>query len=312
MTIEQHDERQKFIVIVTAFIIHLLLCSSLFFTNFQPPTGDIIYFSAADQPAEVPVIFQDPDMHNTPADQQWAAMTARASQFGNPDDEMSAGFTQDESVNSHSNESASSDEEGEDGDQDTSSSVSGEYQPPTAIRDSTPGLQPMIDSSALSVSQRKKGGLTKTQKKAAQQLAVFTKGYLEQIGTNGNNIVSLVGGDPTKRPTAEQLKYERYWAKIQWCLQNSFKINYDRFVPTRSIHCIMKIFFSVDRQGRMHDLHIVQSSGNRTLDNFMHYAFDYAAGSLPPLPSFIKDPYPMTWVVDVAIDAQPRWGVALD
>ena len=58
-------------------------------------------------------------------------------------------------------------------------------------------------------------------KKAQQALAGITKGYLEQLTQEGNNLIKTIGGDPNKKPSTEQLKYERYLAKIQWSIQSA-------------------------------------------------------------------------------------------
>ena len=154
----------------------------------------------------------------------------------------------------------------------------------------------------------KEGQPTAAYKKAAQiqkakaqkAVASITRGYLEQLTNEGTNLIKTIGGDPNKRPTAEQLKHERYLAKIQWCLQNSHNINKDKCINTEPIQATMKVYFALKKNGAMESLQIMQSSGNAYVDNYIKTLFEHASTSFPPLPSYITDePYKLLYHVMV-------------
>lgn len=326
MIIDQQYEK-KGIVVIAALLVHLFLCTTFFIADLRMSDDHTLDFSHAPQ-SDAPIVFQD---LNDPAtqkmlqepdnDNQWAAMTAAPSNFGLPDadiNQLPDSAIQDAATdlaqadNEPTRESASADQSiaqsMQQADQNINTAL---LEKGTFLHSDSKSDTPKtaMESATQALTDARSPG---TQQKAAQQLAAFTRGYLHQVNTAGENLVTLMGGDPTKRPGVEQLKYERYWAKIQWCIQNSFAINRDRYQPVKAIHCTMKIFFAVSRDGKISNLHIMQSSGHNELDSFMNFAINYAASSFPPLPNFIKDdPYPMTWLINVIVDTQPRYSAAL-
>ena len=122
--------------------------------------------------------------------------------------------------------------------------------------------------------------------KKNMSLADLTRGFLDQIKDEGNNTIKMEG-DPNKMPTDEQLKHERYLQKIQWCLQNSFKIYRER-APMVAENTEVKVYLEIEQSGHINQVHIAQTSGNPTFDQFMLFAFNEASSSFPPLPQFIK------------------------
>ncbi len=151
------------------------------------------------------------------------------------------------------------------------------------------------------------------QAQARKALAGITKGYLEQLTQEGNNLIKTIGGDPHKMPTAEQLKYERYLAKIQWCLQNAHDINRGKCENHHSIQATIKMHFKISRAGTMSDLRIVQSSGDQFVDKYIFSLFQYASSSFPPLPAYIKeDPYPLLYTVMVNWNMNQTFSMGLN
>ncbi len=122
--------------------------------------------------------------------------------------------------------------------------------------------------------------------KKTLSLADLTRGFLDQIKDEGDNAIKM-DGDPNKMPTDEQLKHERYQQKIQWCLQNTFKIYRER-APRVAENTEIKVYLEIEQDGHIHELQIAQSSGNASFDQFMMFAFKEASPSFPPLPRFIK------------------------
>ena len=141
---------------------------------------------------------------------------------------------------------------------------------------------------------------------AQKSLAGITKGYLQYLENEGNNLIKTVGGDPNKKPTAEQLKYENYVAKIflQW--QNACKINGDK-IPVKYANTSMHVCLTINRAGKMADLIIRQSSGDTLIDNYVISLWNYASSSFPPLPAYIKnDTLVLPVVITIQWDASTR------
>jgi TonB family protein len=154
-------------------------------------------------------------------------------------------------------------------------------------------------------SSQKTHKISAKKRQAQKALATITRGYLEQLKQEGENLIKTIGGDPNKMPTAEQLKYERYLAKIQWCLQNTHAINRDKCQTHEPIEATMRVYFTLNRAGKMADLKIIQSSGNAFVDRYIRELFEQASSSFPPLPAYIKeDPYQLLYSVLVC------WNVA--
>ncbi len=134
--------------------------------------------------------------------------------------------------------------------------------------------------------------------KQTLSLADLTRGFLDQIKDEGSNTIKMEG-DPNKMPTDEQLKHERYLQKIQWCLQNTFKI-YREKAPRVAENTEVKVYLEIQQDGHIHELQIAQSSGNTSFDQFMMFAFKEASPSFPPLPGFIKKtPFQIVYTVIV-------------
>ncbi len=131
----------------------------------------------------------------------------------------------------------------------------------------------------------------KAKKQQAQKImAGITRGYLDQLQNEGNDLVQTIGGDPNKKPTAQQLKEQQYVAKVIWCLQNARSILSPLVLKERQDMTIF-ITLILDQNGKKIDLKLTRSSGNPTVDDYFMKLFEYASSSFPPLPSYIQAPY---------------------
>jgi len=142
-------------------------------------------------------------------------------------------------------------------------------------------------------------------------LAQLTKGFLEHMKDEGKHRITTIGKEG-RTPTAEQLKHERYVEKLSWCLQNSFKINSDKFPPTEPDKTIVKVYLALNQNGTVKELKIVESSGNRSLDQFVHYIFRDASSSFPPVPHYFPhNPYTITYIIEINPIRNSRIGLHL-
>ncbi len=133
-------------------------------------------------------------------------------------------------------------------------------------------------------------------KKPPLSLAQLTQGFMHRLKDEGRYAVSMLG-NKSGRPTEEQLKYERYLQKLEWCFQNSLRINRDRIPPTPQ-DATVYIRMILNRDGTPQQLSVAKPSGNILLDKFILFVFQDASSSFPPIPPYLKDdPFAITCLV---------------
>ena len=73
------------------------------------------------------------------------------------------------------------------------------------------------------------------------------------------------------------------------------------------IEATMKLYFTLNRMGKMSNFRIIQSSGNAFADKYITSLFEFASSSFPPLPDYIKeDPYPLFYTVMINWNMSPN------
>lgn len=142
-------------------------------------------------------------------------------------------------------------------------------------------------------------------------LAQITKGFVENLKNKGDHLVTMKG-DKNGVPTDEQLKYERYLQRIQWCVQNSIKIHQRHYVPSTPFKTSLDVYVALDRDGKLAELTLVRSSGVPDLDEFILFAFKDASTSFPPMPAFFKkELFTVLFYVKCAEALQSGFGLSM-
>lgn len=137
----------------------------------------------------------------------------------------------------------------------------------------------------------------KIEKEKKLTLADLTKKVLAQAQRHGatrdqnsNHLINITGKNRGKA-TADQLKHERYIAKLFECMQTSFKLFQPSFrftiIPTTQ-SLVTAINLNLDTKGKIIDLQLVQSSGCTQYDLFVMKVIKNAGTSFPPLPEYFK------------------------
>ncbi len=132
-------------------------------------------------------------------------------------------------------------------------------------------------------------------------MANLARGFLDNIKNEGTSAITMIGGKEGGRITSEQLKVERYVQRLNWYLQNSFRINRDRY---RKQHpsTTAEVYLSLERNGRIKDVHILRTSGDPLLDDHTLYVFKDAGSSFPPVPHYLtQEPFTITYVVEYSV-----------
>lgn len=133
-------------------------------------------------------------------------------------------------------------------------------------------------------------------------LADITQGFLEQWKNKGPNLVRMYGND-NAAPTEEQIRYERYAARILWCLQNAWNIKLSELPRHVAVESDLQICMVINKQGKLDTVTVMRSCGHTEVDKFIVGTIHYASSSFPPLPGFIKEvPFYMPWVIKLRLE----------
>ena len=279
----------KLTILSVSLTLHLLLVLVIFFLyqsnsadyplwKFDasvPATPETIFYETQSPPQEI--------IQETSSEQeqeQWAQLKARASTLGSTMDPLDDPYGTISSTPSDEDNQPIAQPE---------ITIKHESESQTSNLSTT-----FINKPTISISPQEK------KIKAQQAIAKITEGYLQQLTHEGENLIKTIGGDPTKTPTAYQLQYERYMAKLQWCLHNAHMMHQEKCAQYGPVQTTVKVNFILTRSGKMIDLRVIQSSGTETVDNYIRLLFQAASTSFPPLPAFIEnDPHSIIYHVMV-------------
>lgn len=130
-------------------------------------------------------------------------------------------------------------------------------------------------------SSQDKSPITRNTKKS---IVAMTKGFIENLHETDEGRDWLERkGDDNKRPSFEELKYISYEEKVTWHLQSSWKQNFGTN-PTIIIpegNAVAE--FQIKNDGTVHNITLLKSSGNQSLDQVILKSIEFAS-PFPPLP----------------------------
>jgi len=171
------------------------------------------------------------------------------------------------------------------------------HQEKTTIQRSKRIRQPRQKREPLQQQQQQKTISQPSHPKQIPTLAQLTQGFLYQANNEGSHAIHMLG-KKNSIPTDEQIKYERYLQKLNWCLQNSFNIHNDRYPSSHSSETTAQIYLALDKNGTIKHLNLVKSSGSRALDQFVLFIFRDTSSSFPPVPDYLPhDPFAITYTI---------------
>lgn len=115
-------------------------------------------------------------------------------------------------------------------------------------------------------------------------LAQLTQGFMQHLQESPMTVRSNNNG----QASMEQLQQMHYMQKVIACIVNSYKIHNNSSMRGYSMQQA-RVQLAINRDGSIHTLQLVQSSGNLTVDQFLLTMFQDAGSSFPPLPSSFKE-----------------------
>lgn len=149
--------------------------------------------------------------------------------------------------------------------------------------------------------QKEKTEITSQSSKAAVKnlsLSDIAQGLMQRMQENSQHYVESRGGREGQ-PTAEQIKYERYIAKLFACIQKSIRIHKQNLQIEVFQEAEVDFQLTLHRNGQLADLRLIRSSGYRQLDDFILFVVQDAASSFPPVPSYLKHTsYPLGFILN--------------
>jgi hypothetical protein len=132
---------------------------------------------------------------------------------------------------------------------------------------------------------------------AQRMMERIASSFMHAARDEQEHVITIIG-DPRRLPTADQIKRERYLAKLQECFHTSCATLRSQFPhiterPTEPI-----ISMKVHRDGSVSNITVIKPSNNAAVDQFYHTIFLDASRSFPPLPPhFPRDFYIFQWII---------------
>jgi TonB family protein len=144
-----------------------------------------------------------------------------------------------------------------------------------------------LHSSEDKIEMRFPGLKKKTPQPQKRNLIAMTKGFIENLKNEGNDWLERKGDD-SKRPSFEELKYISYEEKVTWCMQASWKQSFE-YSPLHELHTNEEavVDFSIDENGNLVSCDLLQSTGNKPLDDMIMKNMKLAS-PYPPLPKHFE------------------------
>lgn len=126
--------------------------------------------------------------------------------------------------------------------------------------------------------------------------------FMEQTKHGAESRIHTLGKEG-KKPTDQQLRYERYIEKIIICLETSLHVNRSR-AALPPVTKNPRVTIALNRRGNLTSFRIIETSGAKEVDDHIARSFYDAGSSFPPIPQYIiDDPLIITFTVTMT----PRW-----
>jgi len=131
---------------------------------------------------------------------------------------------------------------------------------------------------------------TVQQKKSSLTLAQLTSGFIAHMANKPGDSAVSTRGDKNKKPTAEQLIFERYQEKTYHCLLQSNNRYNNRYPDIAKYQTLeLQILVTYHANGLAHNISLLSPSGHREFDDYCMFIFTDASSSFPPVPpSFLR------------------------
>ncbi len=139
---------------------------------------------------------------------------------------------------------------------------------------------------------------TTLQPRRKVNIIAMTKGFIENLTHEGNDWLKR-DGDDSKRPSLEEMKFFSYEQRINWQLQSSWKLSFERNLGNQPMEGKVFVAFTIDEKGQASEIILVQSSGIKNLDKIVLQNIK-TASPFPPLPKhFNMKNYKVTRIIHV-------------
>jgi hypothetical protein len=133
-----------------------------------------------------------------------------------------------------------------------------------------------------------RGAAREGDKNSQREIIALTKGFIEKIdGENGKDFIDYESEEEAP-PDYSLLKYMMYEGKISWCLQATWKQNFQNAPHSRTPSLCQAFFiFTLDKKGYVITSELLQSTGYQDLDNMVLKTITLSS-PFPPVPSYFN------------------------
>jgi hypothetical protein len=160
-----------------------------------------------------------------------------------------------------------------------------------------PPLTPTSSQKTIPVQVKKVTRAGTISPRAQKIMSRIASSFIHAAKDEQAHCISIIG-DSNRMPTADQIKKERYLARLQQCLQVSLTTMRSHMPPIREQVTDTLISLKLHRDGSVSEIIIKKGSNCPALDQFYISAFLDASHSFPPLPSYFSlDFYTLQWIV---------------
>lgn len=297
---EQDVKKQRrfyFWFIIISLLLHFFFFWFLFFLRHYNETGQLWFQDQKELQAtqeeisanNATVIFEEEPAPETPTSKpmEWTSGGLKQPEQSAqeiPLEEELIPQAQPDTQKDQEQEAQAQDESTE-SEPESTSEPAAEPQEPTTLADEAP-VEKKVE--------QKKQRAEQTQKVSNEKLtlASLAKGFLNKLEEKGEHLVNMIG-NKKGNPTADQIKYERYFQKIDASLKSAMRIHRYKFdeitqsmAPTKT-RCIVTV--CLNRNGRTQNLSIAGASNIRVIDEFLLFLVKEASSAFPPVPKYITE-----------------------
>jgi outer membrane biosynthesis protein TonB len=161
----------------------------------------------------------------------------------------------------------------------------------------TPTLLPTSSQKTIPVNVKRITRAGSISPRAQKIMSRIASSFIHAAKDEQAHCISIIG-DSNRMPTADQIKKERYLARLQQCLQVSLTTMRPHMPSIREQVTDTLISLKLHRDGSVSEIVIKRGSNYPALDQFYIAAFLDASHSFPPLPSYFSlDFYTIQWIV---------------
>jgi len=152
----------------------------------------------------------------------------------------------------------------------------------------TPQTQPRPQAQTPAKPQQKTRSIpNRQQQRPKLSLAQLAQGFTDHMKHEGDYTIAMSGNDNAKA-TESQLKIGRFLQRIIGSIQNSWRVNTNRYPLSHAVIVTIHFTIVINKDGTLNKVGIDKSSGNQLIDNYIKLIVQDASSSFPSIPDYMS------------------------